>query len=155
MRNQTIPGPFAVLYPQPDPARKGAYLRNGDLVEILDETTNADFYRVRVSENFDSSLVGTVGWVWAWIVEDRPPAPPVAGAIQMPYNLRGEAQAQVTEWLQQRGVLSASILSDSQNRERIPEVFDRFQAGQVVSSDPAEGAWIMPNSNVVLGVRAP
>ena len=155
LRNQTIPGPFAVLYPQPDPARKGAYLRNGDLVEILDETTNADFYRVRVSENFDSSLVGTVGWVWAWIVEDRPPAPPVAGAIQMPYNLRGEAQAQVTEWLQQRGVLSASILSDSQNRERIPEVFDRFQAGQVVSSDPAEGAWIMPNSNVVLGVRAP
>ena len=155
VRNQTVPGPFATLYPQPDPAQKGDFLRNGDLVEILDETTNTDFYRVRVSENFDSNVVGTVGWVWAWMVEDRPPAPPVPGAIQMPYNLRHETQGRATEWLVLQGVPSASILSDSQSRERIPEVFDLFQAGQVVSSDPAEGAWIMPNSNVVLGVRAP
>jgi hypothetical protein len=153
--NRDIAGPFVMLYPQPDPSGKDAYLRNGDLVEILDDTTNPDFYRVRVKENFDSSVVGREGWIWAWIVDGTPPLPPTPGAIQMPYTIRGESQDHIIEWLTQRGVSSENIKIDLQSRERIPEIFDSFQPNDVVSSQPAEGAWISLGSDVVLGVRAP
>lgn len=153
--DQEIAGPFALLYRQPDPTSRGAYLRNGDVVEILDETSHPELYLVRVKENFDAAVVGREGWVLAWVVEGVPPAPPQPGAIQMPYNIRGEPRERVIEWLLQRGVAADRISSDFQTRERIPDVFDTFQAGQVVSSSPAEGAWIAPESQVVLGVRAP
>ncbi|MDZ4719430.1 MAG: hypothetical protein SH847_13325, partial [Roseiflexaceae bacterium] len=154
-KNQDIPGPFTMLYQQPDPAERGSYLRNGDLVEILDDKTNPNFYRVRVRENFDPSLVGKEGWVWAWVVDGTPPSPPTPGAIQMPYNIRGESLEQVTEWLTQRGVPADNIESDPQSRERIPEVFDHFKPKDVVSSQPAEGEWIAQSSKVILGIRAP
>lgn len=152
---QDIPGPFAVLLPQPDAAARGGYLRNGDLVEVLDETSNPELVLVRVRQNFDPNLVGREGWIWAWLLDDTPPPPPSPGAIQMPYNIRGESLEQVTEWLAQRGVPAANVASDYQTRERIPEVFDRFQPGEVVSSEPAEGAWIPAGGKVILGVRAP
>lgn len=150
-----VAGPFAVLYQRPDQSSIGSYLKNGDLIEILDDTSNPELYLVRVRENFDPKIVGREGWVLAWVVEDAPPPPPAPGAIQMPYNIRSEAREQVLEWLRQRGVPAESVLVDVQTRERIPEVFDRFQADQVVSSDPPEGEWIMPGSRVTLGVRAP
>lgn len=153
--NQEIPGPFAMLYREPNPAARGAYLQNGDRVEILDDTTSPDFYRVRVVSNFDPNVVGVEGWVAVWIVEDTPPPPPAPGAIQMPFNIRGEPRERVIEWLLQRGVAPEQISSDFQTRERIPEVFDSFQPDDVVSSDPPEGAWIPQGGSVILGVRAP
>lgn len=152
---QEIPGPFALLSRDPDPAARGTYLRNGDLLLILDDTSHPDFYRVRVVENFDPTVVGREGWVWAWIVNDTPPPPPAPGAIQMPYNIRGETLEQVVAWLSQRGIPTERILPDLQTRDRIPEVFDRYQPNQVVSSDPPEGAWVAPDATVILGVRAP
>jgi len=153
--NQEIPGPFAMLYREPEPSARGAYLQNGDRVEILDDTTSPNFYRVRVVSNFDPNVVGIEGWVAVWVVEDTPPPPPAPGAIQMPYNIRGEPRERVIEWLLQRGVAIEQISSDFQTRERIPEVFDRFQADDVVSADPPEGAWISQGGSVILGVRAP
>ncbi|NTW97603.1 MAG: serine/threonine protein kinase, partial [Oscillochloris sp.] len=153
-QSQDILGPFGLLYAQPDPTARGVYVRNGDLIEILDDSSSSSFYRVRLRENFDSSQVGREGWMWAWVVNDTPPAPPTPGAIQMPYNIRSESKDTVVAWLVQRGVPADSIFIDSQTRERIPEVFDSFKPDQVVSSDPAEGGWITPGSKVVLGVRA-
>lgn len=106
---------------------------------------------MRVRENFDPTVIGREGWVLAWIVEGTPPPPPAPGAIQMPYNIRGEKREQVMEWLRQRGVADQRILVDVQTRERIPEVFDSFQPDQVVSSVPPEGEWIMPEGQVTLG----
>ncbi len=153
--NQDIPGPFAMLYLQPDPTTRGGYMRNGDLVEVLDDTSNPDFYRVRVKENFDSHVVGREGWMLAWVVNDTPPAPPEPGAIQISYNIRGELRGKVVEWLIQRGLTANDIVIDTQTRERIPDVFDTFKPDQVVSSDPIEGAWVVPGGKVVLGVRGP
>lgn len=153
--NQDVQGPFAVLYREPAPSARGAYLQNGDRIEILDDTTSPDFYRVRVVSNFDPNVVGVEGWVAVWVVEDTPPLPPAPGAIQMPYNIRGEPRERVIEWLLQRGVALEQISSDFQTRERIPEVFDNFQPDEVVSSDPPEGAWISQGGSVILGVRAP
>jgi serine/threonine protein kinase len=154
-QNQDIPGPFGLLYKQPDPSARGVYVSNNDLIEILDDSSNPDFYRVRLRENFDPSQVGREGWMLAWIVNDTPPTPPTPGAIQMSYNIRSESKDTVIAWLVQRGVPAESIFVDYQTRERIPEVFDSFKPDQVVSSDPLEGAWITPGSKVVLGVRAP
>jgi serine/threonine protein kinase len=154
-KGQEIPGPFGMLYLRPDEAARGGYLRNGDLLEILDATSNSGWYRVRVKENFDPELAGYTGWVLAWIVEDTPPQPPEPGAIQVSWNIQGESRETVIEWLLQRGVARENIIIDVQNRERIPNVFDSFKADQVVSSEPAAGQWIPPNGTVVLGVRAP
>jgi serine/threonine protein kinase len=158
LHDQEIPGPFAVLSLQPNEASRGGYLRNGDLVEILEpaaEHGGAQWYRVRVKENFDPGLVGYTGWVLTWIVDDTPPAPPEPGAIQVSWNIRGEPVERVIEWLIQRGIPRENIIVDIQTRERIPEIFDRYRAQQVVSSEPPEGGWLLPGGRVVLGVRGP
>ncbi len=154
-QGQEIPGPFGLLYLRPDEASRGGYLRNGDLLEILDTTSQPGWYRVRVKENFDPNLVGYEGWVLAWIVEDTPPDPPAPGAIQVSWNIRGEKVENVIEDLVRRGIPRENIIVDLQDRERIPEVFDRYRANQVVSSEPPAGAWVLPGARVVLGVRAP
>lgn len=59
------------------------------------------------------------------------------------------------EDLARRGIPRENIIVDLQDRERIPEVFDRYKANQVVSSEPPEGGWVLPGGRVVLGVRAP
>lgn len=76
-------------------------------------------------------------------------------AIQISYNIRGELREKVVEWLIQRGLTANDIVIDTQTRERIPDVFDTFKPDQVVSSDPIEGAWVVPGGKVVLGVRGP
>lgn len=154
-QGQEIPGPFGLLYLRPDQASRGGYLRNGDLLEILDTTSQPGWYRVRVKENFDPNLVGYEGWVLAWVVEDTPPDPPAPGAIQVSWNIRGEKVETVIEDLARRGIPRENIIVDIQDRERIPEVFDRYKANQVVSSEPPEGGWVLPGARVVLGVRAP
>ncbi len=154
-QGQDIPGPFGLLYLRPDESSRGGYLRNGDLLEVLDTTSQPGWYRVRVKQNFDPNLVGYEGWVLAWVVEDTPPAPPAPGAIQVSWNIRGEKVENVIEDLVRRGIPRENIIVDLQDRERIPEVFDRFRANQVVSSEPPEGGWVLPDARVVLGVRAP
>ncbi|MCX7792450.1 MAG: SH3 domain-containing protein, partial [Chloroflexaceae bacterium] len=154
-QGQDIPGPFGLLCLRPDESSRGGYLRNGDLLEILDTTSYPGWYRVRVKENFDPNLIGYEGWVLAWVVEDTPPDPPVPGAIQVSWNIRGEKVETVIEDLAQRGIPRENIIVDLQDRERIPEVFDRYKANQVVSSEPPEGGWVLPGGRVVLGVRAP
>ncbi|MCS6883604.1 MAG: serine/threonine protein kinase [Oscillochloridaceae bacterium] len=154
-QGQDIPGPFGLLCLRPDESSRGSYLRNGDLLEILDTTSYPGWYRVRVKENFDPNLIGYEGWVLAWVVEDTPPDPPAPGAIQVSWNIRGEKVENVIEDLAQRGIPRENIIVDLQDRERIPEVFDRYKANQVVSSEPPEGGWVLPGARVVLGVRAP
>ncbi len=154
-QGQDIPGPFGLLYLQPDEAAKGGYLRNGDLLAILDMTSQPGWYRVRVKQNFDPNLVGYEGWVLAWVVDDTPPDPPAPGAIQVSWNIRGEKVDNVIEDLARRGIPRENIIVDMQDRERIPEIFDRYKPNQVVSSEPPEGGWVLPGGWVVLGVRAP
>ncbi len=154
-QGQDVPGPFGLLYLRPDESSRGGYLRNGDLLEILDTTSQPGWYRVRVKENFDQNLVGYEGWVLAWMVEDTPPEPPALGAIQVSWNIRGEKVENVIEDLARRGIPRENIIVDLQDRERIPEVFDRYKPNQVVSSEPPEGGWVLPGGRVVLGVRAP
>lgn len=154
-QGQDIPGPFGLLYLRPDESSRGGYLRNGDLLAILDTTSQPGWYRVRVKQNFDSNLVGYEGWVLAWVVDDTPPDPPEPGAIQVSWNIRGEKVENVIDELVRRGIPRENIIVDMQDRERIPEIFDRYKANQVVSSEPPEGAWVPPGGRVVLGVRAP
>jgi len=154
-QGQDVPGPFGMLYLRPDESSRGGYLRNGDLLEILDTTSQPGWYLVRVKQNFDPNLVGYTGWVLAWVVEDTPPAPPEPGAIQVSWNIRGEKVENVIEDLARRGIPRENIIVDLQDRERIPDVFDRYRPNQVVSSEPPEGGWVLPGGRVVLGVRAP
>jgi peptidoglycan glycosyltransferase len=80
------------------------------------------------------------------------PAPPVAGAVQMPELFRmGENQAKAE--LARLGV--NDIYVDYQTRARIPDRFDQFAPYVVISTLPRAGNWILPNTTVVLGIRAP
>jgi peptidoglycan glycosyltransferase len=80
------------------------------------------------------------------------PAPPVAGAVRMPELFRmGENQAKAE--LARLGV--DNIYVDYQTRARIPDRFDQFAPYVVISTMPRTGDWILPNTTVVLGIRAP
>lgn len=154
-QGQDIPGPFGLLYPRPDESSRGGYLRNGDLLEILDATSQPAWYRVRVKQNFNPNLVGYEGWVLAWVGEDTSPEPPAPGAIQVSWNMRGEKVENVIEDLVRRGIPRETIIVDLHDRERIPEVFDRSRANQVVRSEPPAGGRVLPGARVLLGLRAP
>ena len=69
--------------------------------------------------------------------------------------LSGLKLKELVTQLIQRGLTANDIVIDTQTRERIPDVFDTFKPDQVVSSDPIEGAWVVPGGKVVLGVRGP
>jgi peptidoglycan glycosyltransferase len=63
----------------------------------------------------------------------------------------GENQAK--EQLALMGITSTYV--DYQGRDRIPAVFDTVAPYVVVSTLPAPGAWVPPDTTVVLGIRAP
>jgi hypothetical protein len=48
-----------------------------------------------------------------------------------------------------------NIYVDYQTRARIPDRFDQFAPYVVISTMPRTGDWILPNTTVVLGIRAP
>src|SRR5690606_15190520 len=77
------------------------------------------------------------------------PAPPVAGAIQMP-DLRHLGENQAKDELAKLGIFS--IYVDYQTRDRIPDSFDQFVPYSVVSTLPAPGDWYIPGTTVVLGI---
>ncbi len=80
------------------------------------------------------------------------PAPPVAGAVQMP-NVIGLGENQAKAVLSSMGI--TSVFVDYQSRSDIPGIFDQFPAYAVVSTLPGAGNWVVPGTNVILGVRAP
>jgi peptidoglycan glycosyltransferase len=77
---------------------------------------------------------------------------PTPGAIQLP-DLRGLGENQAKEQLALLGITSTYV--DYQGRDRIPAVFDTVAPYVVVSTLPAPGAWVPPDTTVVLGIRAP
>lgn len=80
------------------------------------------------------------------------PAPPVAGAMQMP-DLERLGENQAKELLNRMGV--TAIYVDYQTRERVPDVYDDYLPYTVISTMPEAGDWIIPGTTVILGVRAP
>jgi peptidoglycan glycosyltransferase len=82
---------------------------------------------------------------------DRP-APPVAGAVQMP-SLIGYGENQAKSILAGLGV--TSVVVDYQTRDRVPQLFDSYGPYVVLSTSPTAGNWIMPGTTVVLGIRSP
>ena len=80
--------------------------------------------------------------------------PPVAGAIKMP-DLKHLGENQAKELLATLGVGPGMVYVDYQTRERIPGDYDVFAPYTVVSTLPTAGDWILPETMVVLGVRAP
>ncbi|HJZ50030.1 MAG TPA: transglycosylase domain-containing protein [Roseiflexaceae bacterium] len=77
-------------------------------------------------------------------------APP--GSVRMP-DLRRFGENQAKEKLAALGV--TNIYVDYQDRSRIPDIYDQYVPYAVVSTLPAPGDWIRPDTTVVLGVRAP
>jgi hypothetical protein len=77
-------------------------------------------------------------------------APP--GSVRMP-DLRRFGENQAKEKLAELGV--TNIYVDYQDRSRIPDLYDQFVPYAVVSTLPAPGDYIPPDTTVVLGVRAP
>jgi peptidoglycan glycosyltransferase len=77
-------------------------------------------------------------------------APP--GSVRMP-DLRKLGENQAKERLAELGVYNVYV--DYQTRERIPEVYDTVGPYVVLSTLPAPGDWIPPDTTVVLGIRAP
>jgi peptidoglycan glycosyltransferase len=77
-------------------------------------------------------------------------APP--GSVRMP-DLRRFGENQAKERLAELGITNVYV--DYQTRERIPELFDSYAPYAVVSTLPEPGAWVPPDTTVVLGVRAP
>jgi hypothetical protein len=71
---------------------------------------------------------------------------------QMP-NLVGKSVDEARAILASLGVTNIQV--DLQTRDRIPDVFDRFPAGAVVSHLPAPARPLDPSTMVILGVRAP
>ena len=77
-------------------------------------------------------------------------APP--GSVKMP-DLRRLGENQAKEALAAIGIYNTYV--DYQTRERIPDVFDSVGPYVVLSTLPAAGEWIPPDTTVVLGIRAP
>jgi peptidoglycan glycosyltransferase len=77
-------------------------------------------------------------------------APP--GSVRMP-DLRKLGENQAKELLASLGV--TNIYVDYQTRERIPQIYDSVGPYVVLSTLPAPGDWIRPDTTVVLGIRAP
>ncbi|NWG21833.1 MAG: transglycosylase domain-containing protein [Chloroflexi bacterium] len=81
-----------------------------------------------------------------------PFTPPAPGAVRMP-DLRRFGENQAKEQLAALGIVNVFV--DYQTRDRIPDVFDQYVPYAVISTIPAAGEWIDPNTTVVLGIRAP
>jgi peptidoglycan glycosyltransferase len=81
-----------------------------------------------------------------------PTNPFFPGAVRMP-DLKNFGENQAKEQLAALGITNVYV--DYQTRERIPDVFDQFAPYAVVSTIPAAGEWVPPDTTVVLGVRAP
>ena len=77
-------------------------------------------------------------------------APP--GSVRMP-DLRRFGENQAKEKLAELGV--TNIYVDYQDRTRIPDLYDQYSPYAVVSTLPAPGDYIPPDTTVVLGIRAP
>jgi peptidoglycan glycosyltransferase len=77
-------------------------------------------------------------------------APP--GSVRMP-DLRRFGENQAKEKLAELGI--TNIYVDYQDRARIPDIYDQYVPYAVVSTLPAPGDWIPPDTTVVLGIRAP
>ncbi len=82
------------------------------------------------------------------------PIPPVEGAILMP-DLRRLGENQAKDLLALLGIDPGRIFVDYQNRDRAGADYDRYGPYVVLSSMPAAGEWILPETTIVLGVRAP
>lgn len=82
------------------------------------------------------------------------PVPPVAGAILMP-DLRQLGENQAKEVLALLGIDPGRIYVDYQGPDRAGEDYYRFGPYVVLSSMPAPGEWILPDTTIVLGIRAP
>ena len=88
----------------------------------------------------------------AFVIPTAVPIPTEIPGDRMP-DLRGFGENQAREWLATLGITSVYV--DYQTRDRIPDSFDRTPPYAVVSSIPAPGQPITPQTQVVLGVRAP
>jgi hypothetical protein len=100
-----------------------------------------------------AGLANAAGGVAA--VEALPSRQIVAPAqFPMP-QLVGLTEQQAREALLRLGVQAALIVSDYQDRAKLGDLFDRVPAFSVVSSLPAAGELIGPDSVIVMGVRAP
>ena len=82
------------------------------------------------------------------------PQPPVPGAILVP-DLKGLGENQARDLLVSLGVDPTMIYTDYQDRSRLGDEYDLYGAYIVLSSLPAKGNWILPETTIVLGVRAP
>ncbi len=78
--------------------------------------------------------------------------PPVAGAQRMP-NLVGLDLEEALFLLQELGIVVDIV--DMQLREHIPDLFDQVPERTIVSTSPQADAWVLPDDEVILGVRAP
>jgi peptidoglycan glycosyltransferase len=68
-------------------------------------------------------------------------------------DLRRFGENQAKEKLAELGV--TNIYVDYQDRTRIPDLYDQYSPYAVVSTLPAPGDYIPPDTTVVLGIRAP
>ncbi|OAN42683.1 glycosyl transferase [Chloroflexus islandicus] len=82
------------------------------------------------------------------------PVPPVEGAILMP-DLRRLGENQAKEVLALLGIDPSRIYVDYQGPDRAGEDYFRYGPYVVLSSLPAAGEWILPDTIIVLGIRAP
>lgn len=82
------------------------------------------------------------------------PVPPVEGAILMP-DLRRLGENQAKEVLALLGIDPGRIYVDYQGPDRAGEDYYRYGPYVVLSSLPAAGEWILPDTTIVLGIRAP
>ncbi|WP_299757902.1 transglycosylase domain-containing protein [uncultured Chloroflexus sp.] len=82
------------------------------------------------------------------------PVPPVEGAILMP-DLRRLGENQAKEVLALLGIDLGRIYVDYQGPDRAGEDYFRYGPYVVLSSLPAAGEWILPDTTIVLGIRAP
>lgn len=78
--------------------------------------------------------------------------PPVAGAQRMP-NLVGLDLEEALFLLQEVGIVVDIV--DMQLREHIPDLFDQVPERTIISTQPQADAWVLPDDEVILGVRAP
>jgi hypothetical protein len=70
---------FTRMRQQPDTSsERGATLRNGDTLEIVDNTTSDTWYQARIRSSSDpENPVGQIWWIERWLVDnENVPAPP-------------------------------------------------------------------------------